>query len=72
MRWEEFHGSISDERPLPKPPNFEPPRRLKPLTKQERWAARKRAFGIVQQMRYKARIKAQEAARKKDEEPTLF
>lgn len=72
MHWEEFHGSVSDLRPGPCPPNFEPLRPLKPLTREERWAARKRAFGIIQQMRYKARAKAREEVRRAAEEPKML
>ena len=72
MMWEEFHGVATDDRPLPKPPNFQGLRSLRPLTEHDRWAAKKRAFGIIQKNRRKALEKAREEARQALEEPVFL
>lgn len=70
--WEHFHGNAVDHRPRPRPPNFETLRRLKPLSREERHAAKKRAFGVLEKKRSAAREKARVAKRRQIEEPTLF
>lgn len=75
ITWEQFHGNAFDDRMSPIPPNLEPLKPLKELTRSDRWQAKKIAFGILKGSRERARkqnAKAKAKAQRAYEEPLLL
>ena len=75
MLWEKLHGNAIDDRPTPQPPNLDPLRPLKELTRWDRIAAKKLAFGTIKGNRERALKQAEKDAAKAQralEEPLLL
>ncbi|MEK7601647.1 MAG: hypothetical protein AAB480_03910 [Patescibacteria group bacterium] len=75
LLWEKFHGNAIDDRPMPQPPNLDPLRPLKELTRWDRIEAKKLAFGTIKGNRARALKRAVKEATKTQralEEPTFL